>query len=178
MGDLSENFSTYGFTKSQIATRLGIDNSPDAEQLACMVALTSNVLQPIRDHYDDAVVLSSGLRIMALNTAIQRLTNPGWDPETGRISQHVFGQAADFEINGLDNLELATWIRDNLEFDQLILEYYIAGIPNSGWVHCSYRATPPAVLNEGMGSMNRGEILRAERLPSGKTAYSYGLVAA
>jgi hypothetical protein len=60
-------------------------------------------------------------------------------------SQHAKGQAVDFEVAGVSNLELAKWIRDNLEFDQLILEFYCAKKPNSGWVHVSYRADAPYV---------------------------------
>jgi len=55
------------------------------------------------------------------------------------LSQHTRGEAADFEVPGVPNLEVARWIRDNLVFDQLILEFYRPGQPNSGWVHCSYR---------------------------------------
>ena len=51
-------------------------------------------------------------------------------------SQHAKGEAADFEVSGVDNYELALWIEENLEFDQLILECYTGG--NSGWIHCSY----------------------------------------
>ena len=55
-------------------------------------------------------------------------------------SQHAKGQAADFEINGLSNKELATWVYKNCDFDQIILEFHDPeGDPNSGWVHCSYR---------------------------------------
>jgi hypothetical protein len=52
-------------------------------------------------------------------------------------SQHIIGQAADFEIPGIDNYTLAEWIHRNLNYDQLILEFYTGG--NSGWIHCSYR---------------------------------------
>ena len=55
-----------------------------------------------------------------------------------RTSQHCFGQAADFEIMGVSNYDLAEWVAINTQFDQLILEYYKPGIPNSGWVHCSF----------------------------------------
>jgi hypothetical protein len=58
-------------------------------------------------------------------------------------SQHAKAEAADFEVMGTDNAELADWIYNNLEFDQLILEYYIPGEPNSGWIHCSYVADQP-----------------------------------
>jgi zinc D-Ala-D-Ala carboxypeptidase len=53
-------------------------------------------------------------------------------------SQHAKSEAADFEVMGTDNAELADWIKNNLDYDQLILEYYTPGEPNSGWIHCSY----------------------------------------
>ncbi|MGL6340489.1 MAG: D-Ala-D-Ala carboxypeptidase family metallohydrolase, partial [Waterburya sp.] len=53
-------------------------------------------------------------------------------------SQHCLGQAVDFEVPGLPNKEVAQWIRKNLDFDQLILEFYDGKNPNSGWIHCSY----------------------------------------
>ena len=56
-------------------------------------------------------------------------------------SQHAKGEAADFEINGVSNHDLAKWVYNNLDYDQLILEYFDPkGDPNSGWVHCSYKA--------------------------------------
>jgi hypothetical protein len=58
-----------------------------------------------------------------------------------KLKSHPKADAVDFEITGVDNKELFDWIHDNLEFDQLILEFYKPGIPNSGWVHCSYRRT-------------------------------------
>ena len=58
-------------------------------------------------------------------------------------SQHAKAEAADFECLGTDNAELADWIYSNLEFDQLILEFYTPGEPNSGWIHCSYTKDHP-----------------------------------
>jgi zinc D-Ala-D-Ala carboxypeptidase len=80
-------------------------------------------------------------------------------------SQHCKGEAVDMEVPGVPNYELAKWIQDNLEFDQLILEFYTSGIPDSGWVHCSYKH----------GGPQRNSVLTAARV-DGKTKYSVGLI--
>ena len=125
---LSENFSLLELTKSQTATRKGIDNTPSPEHQENLKLLCESVLQPVRDHFGKVVSVSSGYRSPELCTAIGSKTT----------SQHAKGQAADFEIFGLSNQELSIWINENLEYDQLILEYWKKEDPNSGWVHCSY----------------------------------------
>jgi hypothetical protein len=127
---LSSNFSLQELTKSQTAERKGLDNTPDSTQIAALVKLCENILQPVRDHYGVPFVPSSGFRSPELCLAVGSSIK----------SQHAKGQAADFEVPGVSNLELAEWIRDNLEFDQLILECYSGG--NTGWVHCSYVHEP------------------------------------
>jgi zinc D-Ala-D-Ala carboxypeptidase len=144
---LSKNFSLEEMTKSQTALRKGIDNVPNQEQIDNMVKLAENILQPIRDEYGSFLV-SSGYRSPELCLQIGSSID----------SQHAKGQAADFEVAGVDNMELAEWIRDNLEFDQLILECYTGG--NTGWIHCSYVHEP------------RKEILTYNR----KDGYVHGLV--
>lgn len=129
--NLSKNFSVDELIKSQTAERKGIDNSPNADALYNLRLLAENILQPIRDHFGPFIV-SSGYRSTALCEAI------GSKP----TSQHAFGQAGDFEVPGIDNYDLCKWIEDNLEFDQLILECYKPGHPNSGWVHCSTDESP------------------------------------
>lgn len=124
---LSNNFSLNEFTTSYVATRLGIDNIPGAAVIRNLTILCSKVLQPIRDHYGKSVNINSGFRCLELNRAIG----------SKDTSQHVVGQAADIVIKGIDNYTLAKWIRDNLEFDQLILEYWEPTNPSSGWVHVS-----------------------------------------
>jgi hypothetical protein len=122
---LSKNFSLAEMVKSQTAERKGIPNEPDDEQVYAMALLAENILQPIRDKFGSFIV-SSGFRSAELCVAIgSKIT-----------SQHAKGEAADFEVAGVDNYELALWIEENLEFDQLILECYTGG--NSGWIHCSY----------------------------------------
>ena len=126
---LSANFSLEELTKSQTATRKGIDNTPTPEHQDNLKSLCTHVLQPIRDHFDRVVTVSSGYRSPELCTAIgSKIT-----------SQHAKGQAADFEIFGVSNKELADYINQNLDYDQLILEYWKESDPNSGWVHCSFK---------------------------------------
>ena len=126
--NLSDNFSLLELTKSQTAERKGIDNTPSPEHQENLKLLCTHILQPVRDHFERVVSVSSGYRSPELCTAIgSKIT-----------SQHAKGQAADFEIYGLSNRELSIWIHENLEYDQLILEYWKKEDPNAGWVHCSY----------------------------------------
>ena len=125
---LSNNFSLNELTKSQTAERKGIDNTPSTEHQENLKSLCTHVLQPVRDHFGQVVSVSSGYRSPELCTAIgSKIT-----------SQHAKGEAADFEIFGVSNKELADWIHYNVNYDQLILEYWNESDPNSGWVHCSY----------------------------------------
>ena len=146
---LTENFSINELTKSQTAERKGIDNTPGTEHQENLKKLCENVLQPIRDHFEQVVSVSSGYRSPELCTAIGSKTT----------SQHARGEAADFEIFGVSNKELADYINENLEYDQLILEYWKESDPNSGWVHCSYSA-----------GNKRKQYLRAYK-ENGKTKY-------
>ncbi len=151
---LTQNFSLSELTRSQTATRRGIENQPNDEQLANLVALCECVLQPIRDHFGKSVRISSGLRVPELNAAIGGSTT----------SDHCRGMAADIEVPPVDNLELARWIEGSgLAFRQLILEYY-DGTPDSGWIHVSY---DPAD--------NKRQVLTATK-QGGKTVYLPGLV--
>ena len=147
---LTENFSLNELTKSQTAERKGIDNTPSAEHQENLKSLCEMILQPIRDHFGQVVSVSSGYRSPELCVAIGSSTK----------SQHAKGQASDFEIFGVSNKELADWIDKNLDYDQLILEYWKGeDEPNSGWVHCSFNA-------QG----NRKQYLRAYK-ENGSTKY-------
>ena len=146
---LTENFSLNELTKSQTAERKGIDNTPSAEHQENLKSLCEMVLQPIRDHFGQVVSISSGYRSPELCVAIGSSTN----------SQHAKGQASDFEIFGVSNKELADWIDQNLDYDQLILEYWKESDPNSGWIHCSFNT-------QG----NRKQYLRAYK-ENGSTKY-------
>ena len=125
--NLSRNFSLQELIKSDTAIRKGIDNNPNADQIEKLKLLCENILQPVRDHFG-RVKVTSGYRSPELCTAIGSSIN----------SQHAKAEAADFEVIDTDNAELADWIHSNLSYDQLILEYYTPGEPNSGWIHCSY----------------------------------------
>lgn len=127
---LSPHFTLEEFTRSATARRLNIDNTPGAADIAAMRALCRAILEPVRLHFGGKPVrITSGYRCPRLNKAV----GSSWR------SQHRKGEAVDFEIPGVSNYDVARWIRDNLVFDQLILENYVRGDPNSGWVHVSYR---------------------------------------
>ena len=87
------------------------------------------ILEPVRKHFGKAVTINSSYRAPKVNAAVGG----------SKTSQHVNGQAIDFEINGISNKLVADWIADNLEFDQVILEFYVEGDKNSGWVHASIK---------------------------------------
>lgn len=123
---LNKNFVLSEFLKSDTGTRKGIDNTPPDSAVKNLKLLVDTILQPVADEFK-TVVINSGFRSPELNVAIGGATN----------SQHLSGLAADIEVPGVSNYTLACWIRDNLKFDQLILEYYTPGSPNSGWVHVS-----------------------------------------
>ena len=147
---LTQNFSLNELTKSQTAERKGIDNTPSAEHQDNLKSLCEMILQPIRDHFGQVVSVSSGYRSPELCVAIGSSTQ----------SQHAKGEASDFEIFGVSNKELADYIDQNLDYDQLILEYWKGeDEPNSGWVHCSYT-----------NGSNRKQYLRAYK-ENGSTKY-------
>lgn len=128
---LTANFSLDELIKSQVAERKGINNNPSPMQIENLKALAVNILQPIRSQFDKPLIISSGFRCAQLCIEIGSSID----------SEHCADKksaAADFEIPGVDNKELAEWIKSNLEYNQLILEFYREGEPSSGWVHCSY----------------------------------------
>ena len=129
-GKLTANFSLSEFLWSATASQKGIENTPHSPEVEeNLKALCETVLQPIADHYQNPVRINSGYRSPALNAVM---------PGSSDRSQHCKGEAADIEIMGLSNYVLACHIRDHLPFDQLILENYTKGEPNSGWIHVSY----------------------------------------
>ena len=125
---LSGHFSLSELTKSQTAERKGISNKPTLEHIENLTELCTHILEPTRRNFSKPIVITSGYRSEELCEAIGSKTT----------SQHAKGQAADFEMIGLDNKSLAKYIKNNLVFDQLILEFYTPNDPSSGWVHCSY----------------------------------------
>jgi uncharacterized protein YcbK (DUF882 family) len=155
MTQLTRNFSLHELTKSETAMRHGLENAPGPVEIANLTTLAGKVLQPIRDHFAKGVHVNSGFRHPDVNAKVGG----------SKTSDHTKGQAADIEIPGVPNAELAQWIADNLSFTQLILEFYTVGIPDSGWVHVSY---DPGNLKK--------QVMTATK-KDGKTVYLPGLVA-
>lgn len=153
--NLTKNFSLNELTQSETALRKGLNNVPTQAIIDSLQTLAVNVLQPIRDHYGKGVKVSSGYRSPEVNAAVGG----------SKVSDHCKGQAADIEIPGLPNMELATYIKDNLKFTQLILEFYTPGVVDSGWVHVSYN--PDNLKCQVMTAI----------MKDGKTVYLPGLVA-
>lgn len=152
---LTENFSLAEMIKSETAMRKDLDNTPGEAEIENLRALCENVLQPVREAYGRGVKVNSGFRHPDVNAAVGG----------SRTSDHCKGMAADIEIPGVANADLAEWIKDNLEFTQLILEFYTPGVPDSGWVHVSY---DPSNLKK--------QVLTALK-ENGKTVYKAGLIA-
>lgn len=127
---VSKNFSLKELTR----TECRIDNSPGPRALMNIAVLAAKVLQPCREEFGP-IRVTSCYRSIEVNKAIG-------GSETSDHCAVGTAAAADFEVisEEISNLQLAEWIRDNLEFKQLILEYYDPenGGPNSGWIHCSY----------------------------------------
>jgi putative chitinase len=153
---LSEHFNLKEFTKSETAIRKRIDNTPGPEHAQNLKTVCEKILEPVRKHFGKPVRINSGYRGPALNAAVGGSSK----------SQHCNGEAVDFEIDGLANPELAKWVSQNCDFDQVILEFYDPKEgPNSGWVHASYTSK----------GTNRKQLLTAVTV-NGKTVYKPGLV--
>jgi len=164
---LSTDFTLSEATKSGTALRCGIDNTPSPAQIEAMKYVANAIAQPIRDYYGTPFAPNSWLRVEALEKAIcwggnnekssfakwcirrgLEVNENSWPAYFARKS-HPSGEAIDIEVPGVPNIDLAYWCRGNLEFDQLILEFYNPDDPAGGWVHCSSR----------LDGQNRGEVL-------------------
>ena len=142
MGAISTHYSLADATRSETASRQGIDNSiSDAAVLAAVQRVARGILDPICDEHGRAGV-SSFYRCEQLDAAIrgEKIYSLWKSGNWSSGSQHVRGEAVDFEVHGVANRDLAEWVRVNLVFDQLILEYPDADDPAAGWVHASRRA--------------------------------------
>ena len=126
---LSKHFTLSEMEKSQTAVRKGISNKAGSGEIKNLTDLCYEVLEPVRIKFDKPVIITSGYRSPELCEAIG----------SKATSHHAKGQAVDFEIAGVSNLQVALWIQNNCDFDQLILEFWKEGEPNSGWVHCSFK---------------------------------------
>ena len=150
---LSENLSLAEVMRSETAKRKGVSNMPTPEHIENFKKLAENVFQPIRDHFGVPIHISSGYRSKALNTAIGG----------SLTSQHCSGEAIDIDMdgssNGVTNKMVFEYVKDNLEFDQLIFEFGDANNPD--WVHVSYETS----------GKQRKQILRATK-KGGKTQYA------
>ena len=150
MTKLTEHFALEEMTVSPTAKRLGIPNTPTAEHIENMRYCCEKILEPVRAKFGP-VTINSSYRAPLVNKAVGG----------SKTSQHVNGQAIDFEVKGVDNKKVADWVADNLEFDQVILEFYSSGDKNSGWVHAS-------IKKEGG---NRKQRLIAKKSKAGGTQY-------
>ena len=138
---LSENLTLAEAIKSNTAIRKGIDNSPTKEHLHNMKLVAYNIFEPIRTHFGVPLYVSSMYRSAALNKAIAGAS---------KNSQHCKGQAIDIDADiygGCTNKEIFDFVKDYLDFDQLIWEY--GTDENPAWVHISYKE-----------SGNRKQVLR------------------
>jgi len=153
--NLTANFTLSEMVKSDTALRHDMDNTPGEAEIANLKTLCEKVLQPVRDHFQTGVKVNSGFRHPEVNAKVGG----------SKTSDHCKGQAADIEIPGIANADLAVWIMDNLEYTQLILEFYTPGVPDSGWVHVSY--DPANLKKQNLTATKQG----------GKTVYLNGLVA-
>ena len=125
---LSKHFELKEFTKSQIAARNGFKNLPSAGDIKNLENLSYEILEPVRAKFDKPVTITSGYRSLETNRKLG----------SSDSSQHTKGQAVDFEIAGVTNIEIAYWLTNNVDFDQCILEFYRPNDGQAGWVHVSY----------------------------------------
>ncbi len=153
--NLTTNFSLAEMIKSETALRHDMDNTPGETEIENLKRLCEQVLQPVREHFKTGVKVNSGFRHPEVNAKVGG----------SKTSDHCKGQAADIEIPGIPNADLAIWIMDNLQYTQLILEFYTPGIPDSGWVHVSY--DPANLKKQNLTAVKK----------DGKTVYLPGLVA-
>ena len=148
---ISKHISYKEATQSQTAIRKGINNEPDAYQLQNMQLLAEKVFEPLREHFGVPIAINSFFRSQKLNKAIGGAAG----------SQHTQGRAIDIDdtLGGVSNKQMFDWIRENLDFDQIIWEF--GNDSNPAWVHISY-------VSE---SENRKRVLKASK-KNGKTVYT------
>jgi hypothetical protein len=149
---LSENLSLSEIIRSESAKRKGVSNMPTEEHIANLKVLAEKVFQPIRENFRVPILISSGYRSKELNAAVGG----------SLTSQHCSGEAIDIDMDGtphgVTNADVFNYIKDKLEFDQIIAEFPKNGNPD--WVHVSYKVK---------GS-NRKQVLVAKKI-NGKTTY-------
>ena len=143
---ISPNLTLAEVSKSNTAIKLGIDNEPKGEHLNNMIHTANAIFQPMREHFGKPIFVSSGYRSAELNKAIGGASN----------SQHCKGEALDIDNDAVEyptNKDIFDYIKNHLDFDQLIWEF------DGAWVHVSYNK-----------DKNRKQVLRALKV-NGKTIY-------
>jgi len=147
---LSEHLELAEVIRSESAKRRGISNMPTEQHIANLKKLAENVFEPIRANFRQPIRISSGYRSQSLNAAIGGATN----------SQHSTGEAIDIDMEGtkITNKEIFNFIKEKLNFDQLIYEFGNNTEPD--WVHVSFKAN----------GQQRKQVLRAIK-ENGKTKY-------
>jgi len=151
--NLSNHLTLEEATKSATAIRKGIYNLPVDEHLAALVNTANKIFEPIRNHFNVPIGVTSGYRSKALNNAISG---------SSKTSQHCKGEALDIDADmygSITNKQIFDFIRENLDFDQLIWEFGTDIEPN--WIHVSIKQF----------GEQRKQILRASRV-GGKVHYS------
>ena len=148
---LSKHFELAEFIRSSTAKRAGINNMPTPEHQENMKLLCEKVLEPIREHFARPIMISSGYRSAALNKITKGAS---------LTSQHCSGEAVDIDMDGteISNKQIFEYIKENLEFDQMIWEFGTSANPD--WVHVSYEST----------GKQRKQILKAVK-SGGATSY-------
>jgi hypothetical protein len=150
---LSKDLALAEVMRSETAKRKGISNKPTPEHIENFKKLAENVFQPIRDHFGVPILISSGYRSKALNTAVGGSLS----------SQHCSGEAIDIDMDGttVTNAQIFNFIKDNLNFDQMIWEF--GTDTNPDWVHVSYEST----------GKQRKQILKAVKSAKGTSYLPY-----
>jgi hypothetical protein len=150
---LSKNLALAEVMRSETAKRKGISNMPTPEHIENFKLLAEKVFQPIREHFGIPIILSSGYRSKELNTAVGGALS----------SQHCTGEAIDIDMDGttIKNADVFNFIKDNLNFDQLIWEFGTNDNPD--WVHVSYEST----------GKQRKQILKAVKSGKGTSYVPY-----
>ena len=153
MKKLSEHVSYHEGVRSRTALRRGIDNTPNVAQLKCMIEISELLFEPLREWVGGPIKINSFYRGPALNTAIGG----------SKRSQHMKGQAMDLDdtFGHKTNAEMYYYIKDNLDFDQMVWEFGDDDNPN--WIHVSFVTHRP----------NRKKLTVAYRDENGRTKYKH-----
>jgi len=150
MENISKHISYKEATRSLTAIRLGLENKPNEYEFSNMIGVAENIFEPLREWVNDPIKVNSFFRSVELNKAIGGSAR----------SQHCQGRAIDIDdtYGHATNAEMFNWVKENLNFDQMIWEF--GDDENPDWVHISW-------VSE---DQNRNRCLRAERV-NGKTTY-------